>query len=56
LRVSLTALPQKQPNSPVALVLAWCASMLAGMKWKQGAHPCVSPGRFIHAGVDRSED
>jgi hypothetical protein len=27
-----------------------------GMTWKQGAHPCVSPGRSIHAGVDQAED
>ena len=28
LRVSLIALPQKQPNSPVALVQAWCVFLL----------------------------
>jgi hypothetical protein len=27
-----------------------------GITWKQEAHPCVSPGRSIHAGVDRAED
>src|SRR6516165_4705631 len=64
LRVSLTAGLPRAGKSPVAVALAWCASMLRLRKaWKRGAHPRVSareayPRRVEHntltkGGIDK---